>query len=56
MAGLFTVLLVGMALFSIVTVMVMIIREKHTHEEWYQPGQKATTPAVTPAEKKDDAP
>jgi hypothetical protein len=50
MAGLVGVILVGMALFSIVGVMFMIVREKHEHEEWYQPGNTAAAaPGVTPA-------
>lgn len=41
-------ILIFAAAFSIVGVMVLVMREHHEHEEWYQPGQPQTTPP-TPA-------
>jgi hypothetical protein len=43
--------LVAAAALSIVGVMVLVMREHHETEEWYQPGKTGTTTAsaVTPA-------
>ncbi len=42
------IILVGMALFSIVAVMVIVMREHHEHEEWYIPPAPGSQP--TPEE------
>jgi hypothetical protein len=51
MPWLIGIILVAMAIISIGTVLIIVMREKHEHEEWYIP----PAPGSEPATKADES-